>query len=1199
MPRIFDNISERLQSALVESLETARRADFCVGYFNLRGWKLLADSVESLTGDADHPPCRLLIGMNRPPEDELRLSLRRRQGDVTDLDAPSARRLKTEIVARFHEQLTIGAPNDSDEQGLRLLVRHLKEGRLCIKLFLRYPLHAKLYLAYRNDRVTPIHAFMGSSNLTLAGLRNQGELNTEVVDYQASQALGDWFQARWDDDRCLDVTQDLINVIETSWARETLIPPYHIYLKMIRNIAQEALESTEEPFQLPRKFKNLLFNYQVSAVQIAAHHLHKRGGVMLGDVVGLGKTLMATAVARIFQEDSGANTLILCPPNLVDMWEWHRQEYDLIATVKSTGTINEQFLEERRYRLVIIDESHNFRNSEGKRWALIRDYIRQNESRVILLSATPFNKLYTDLGDQLRLFLSDDEDLGIRPEAYIRALGGEAYYTHRHTAPIRSIGAFKNSEFADDWRDLMRLYLVRRTRSFIIETYAQRDETGRPYLQSQNGTRSYFPQRVPMTVKYQPNDQDERLLSEMVVVNISDLRLPRYGLGLYIDELERSAATPDEQEALNNLARAGQRLIGFCRTNLYKRLESSGASFLQSIERHLLRNYLYLHAIVNGLDLPIGTLDAKMLDSSFNDEDTDEVPEGMEAGSTWQAQAKIAYEALQHTKNHFGWVSSRLFTDALAAALIADNDLLHAVLDQCGTWDANLDTKLDALAYLIKEKHPHEKVLVFSQFADTVDYLERQLTTRGVTYMGAATAGGSNPTMLAYRFSPHSNLQSTFITPENELRVLLATDVLSEGQNLQDCAIVVNFDLPWAIIRLSQRAGRVDRIGQKEDTVYCYSFLPVDGVERLINLRKRVSERLKQNSQVVGSDERFFDDQDANAVLRDLFTEKSGLLDDIKEDESDLSSVALGIWQRAIKDNPELQAVVEALPNVVYSTRAYQPRGGLGDGVITYTRTTNGLDSLAWIGTDGQPITESLTTILNSAACSPDEPALERRADHFDLVEHALDLIEQESQNAVGQLGKANSVRRRVYDRLSLYLQYMRETAPLFVPPGLEQAVEDILKYPLTTQAEQALKRQIKVRVETEELGGSHAIGESQLFPDAGEQRACHVGGVFLDHRERVAVLRGYGTAGETDGQHRLFFRQVGGPLVAGGQRAGGRCPWLTGGQGAEPLGEDLLGLGRIEIPGDRQREVVAGEMAGVVSKEFVPAELRQAFQRA
>jgi superfamily II DNA or RNA helicase len=1074
MPRIFDNIDQekKLLPALIESLHTAHRADFCVGYFNLRGWRMLAPAIEMLTSDGDLPPCRLLIGMHRPPEDELRALFRRSLTDTTELDAPSARRMKTEIVQRFRMQLTVGAPNAIDEQGLRTLARHLREGRLQIKLFLRYPLHAKLYLSHRSDAVTPIHAFLGSSNLTLAGLRNQGELNTEVVDWQAAQALAEWFNDRWDDDRCLDASKDLIDIIENSWAREALIPPYHIYLKMVRNIAQEALEGISDEFQLPKKFKDTLFDFQARAVQIAAHHLHKRGGVMLGDVVGLGKTLMATAVASIFQEDFGANTLILCPPNLVGMWEEYRKEYDLIATVMSTGAINEEFLNERRYRLLIIDESHNFRNSAGKRWEILRSYIRQNDSRVILLSATPFNKLYTDLADQLRLFLSDDADLGIRPEAYIRSLGGEAQYHAKHETPIRSIRAFAHSEFADDWRDLMRLYLVRRTRSFIIDTYAKRDEFNRPYLQSRSGERNFFPTRQPKTVRYQPNDQDERLLSETVVSNIGDLQLPRYGLGLYVNQAARAAADRADQETLDNLARAGQRLIGFCRTNLYKRLESSGHSFLQSVERHVLRNDVYLYAIEQGLPLPIGTLDAKMLDASYSDQDNDEVPLTDEAGSARWERAEAAYQALSFAKSGVKWISSRYFTPELTSALHADNDRLYEVLSLCDGWNPEHDTKLVALYNLITRQHPKEKILIFSQFADTVEYLAYYLRAYGITQLAGVTASAANPSDYARRFSPVSN-GVRHRDPADELRVLLATDVLSEGQNLQDGAIVVNFDLPWAIIRLSQRAGRVDRIGQKQDTVYCYSFLPVDGVEKLITLRKRVSERLKQNNLVVGSDEQFFDDEEANIMLRDLFTEKSGLLDDVTEDESDLSSRALGIWERATTNNPELRKAVEALPNVVYSARRYTPRNDLDSGVITYVRTSDGVDSLVWIGHDGQPVTESMAAILNSAACSPNEPALPRSQDHFRLVDAALDQIERENNDAVGQLGKPSSVRRRVYDRLSLYRQHLEETDPLFSQTVIAQVnnvLEDILKHPLTSKAENALKRQLKLRVDNAEL---------------------------------------------------------------------------------------------------------------------------------
>jgi superfamily II DNA/RNA helicase len=154
----------------------------------------------------------------------------------------------------------------------------------------------------------------------------------------------------------------------------------------------------------------------------------------------------------------------------------------------------------------------------------------------------------------------------------------------------------------------------------------------------------------------------------------------------------------------------------------------------------------------------------------------------------------------------------------------------------------------------LRTRHPNEKVLVFTQFADTVDFLTRELQAHGLTHLAGVTGGSSDPTEIAWRFSPVSNRKRGQIKAEDELRVLIATDVLSEGQNLQDAHIVVNYDLPWAIIRLIQRAGRVDRIGQQAAEILCYSFLPADGVERIINLRSRVATRLRQNAEVVGAD---------------------------------------------------------------------------------------------------------------------------------------------------------------------------------------------------------------------------------------------------------------------------------------------------------------------------------------------------------
>src|SRR5207302_7618748 len=154
--------------------------------------------------------------------------------------------------------------------------------------------------------------------------------------------------------------------------------------------------------------------------------------------------------------------------------------------------------------------------------------------------------------------------------------------------------------------------------------------------------------------------------------------------------------------------------------------------------------------------------------------------------------------------------------------------------------------------------------------------------------IAGVTGDSENPTAFAWRFSPVSNQKRAEVTADQELRVLVATDVLSEGQNLQDAAVVVNYDLPWAIIRLVQRAGRVDRIGQRAEEILCYTFLPADGIERIIRLRARVRQRLQENAEVVGTDEAFFEDDRDDQVVRDLFTEKAGILDGDADTEVDL-----------------------------------------------------------------------------------------------------------------------------------------------------------------------------------------------------------------------------------------------------------------------------------------------------------------------
>lgn len=1073
-------------------MQVSSRADFCVGYLNLRGWQAIDDQIATWNPGKGQV-CRVLVGMQRPPHEEIR-ELYRQEADGGSLDNATASRLKTQFAAHLREQIVLGIPTGHDEAGLRRLAAQLRAGQVVVKLFLPYPLHAKLYLLFRDDVNNPITGFVGSSNLTLAGLSRHGELNVDVLDHLGTERLASWFDARWGDRWALDVSADLATIIDSSWARQEVIPPFQIYLNIAYHLSTEARAGLSQ-FRLPGRFDQDLFEFQKSAVKIAARHLHRRGGVMIGDVVGLGKTIMATALARMFEDDLGFETLIICPKNLEPMWERYRTEYGLRGMVLPISQVTKRLPDLKRYRLVLIDESHNLRNREGRRYKAIADYIRSCDAKVILVTATPYNKTKTDLSSQLRLFIDERANIGIRPERFMRLSGiSEAEFERKYQCRVHSILAMEKSTEFDDWRELIRLYMVRRTRSFIIQHYTEADEHGRNYIADKDGTRRYFPVRRPLSLTFPVSESDAsdryaRLYSSAVVEQINALHVPRYGLGLYVDPRAEKDATPAERRQIENLGRAGKRLMGFCRTNLFKRLESGGYAFLQSIDRHILRNQIYLYAIEQGLDLPIGVLDAGILDLERVDEDSDGLegePEDLldglveavgDAEDAFDASGRARRVYQQYAtdyKRRFKWLRPTLFIASLADDLTQDTLALTELLRIQGDWAAEHDHKWLALRKLLTKTHAKDKVLVFTQFADTARYLAREARKAGITQVEVATGASVDPYAMACRFSPKSNGKP--VAKADEVRVLICTDVLSEGQNLQDSSVVVNFDLPWAIIRLIQRAGRVDRIGQRAEEILCYSFLPADGVEQLIQLRGRIRQRLQENAEIVGTDEAFFEDEEERTI-RNLYTERQGLLDDT-DDEVDLASYAWQIWKQATSNNPELARIVEALPPVVYSAKSlvldesrFQQLGedAMQGGALVYVKSPEGNDHLAWVSANGKTVTESQFAVLRAAECLPEEPAVNRLANHHELVAQGLHLSVSQDKAVGGGLGRPSSPRRRAYERLKAYATEQMKT--LFRDEELERALDDMYQRPLLETAGDLLNRLMRTGVNDEELG--------------------------------------------------------------------------------------------------------------------------------
>ena len=273
MANIYDNIESKFVKGLQDLItdDGIKRVDFCVGYFNLRGWNLVVNQIDQLPGEYVYENdqqafrrCRLLIGMHQPDEELVR----RLYSNQQIPDAAYVQQCKLEIARDFRKQLLLGMPTQRDEWTLRRLSAQLKEDKICVKLYVAEPLHAKLYLAYNPDsNRNKIAGILGSSNLTYAGLTKQGELDADIENNRDLEALAQWFDDRWNDRFCIDITKELIDAIDNSWASEEIIPPYYIYLKTAYHLSADARSGVKE-FTLPPEFQRELFDFQQTAVKI-------------------------------------------------------------------------------------------------------------------------------------------------------------------------------------------------------------------------------------------------------------------------------------------------------------------------------------------------------------------------------------------------------------------------------------------------------------------------------------------------------------------------------------------------------------------------------------------------------------------------------------------------------------------------------------------------------------------------------------------------------------------------------------------------------------------------------------------------------------------------------------------------------------------------------------------------------------------
>ena len=732
-------------------------------------------------------------------------------------------------------------------------------------------------------------AILGSSNFTVRGLGlgsagNNIELNLIVDGNRDRQELKQWFDELWGNEALVkDVKQDVLNYLKQLYENNT---PEFIYYKTLFHIFEKFLGDagkTDADLGKTSLFETgiwkALFEFQKDGAKGAINKILKHNGCIIADSVGLGKTYEALAVMKYF-ELKNERVLVLCPKKLRDNWMVYKSNsrlnpfmddrfrYDVVSHTDLSretgysGDINLAILNWGNYDLIVIDESHNFRNNTpGKKdeqgnlirksryQRLMDDIIKSGvRTKVLLLSATPVNNDLKDLRNQL-YFLTENRD-----DAFAESIGvGSLKETLATAQKVFSIWAKKQTHERKTGELLEKLNAA--FFKLLDElTIARSRKHIQKYYKATIAQLGGFPKREKPVSVYPEIDLRGRFLSydklndEIAGYKLALFNPSRFVMPEHKADYEKKGAFPFTQ---------GQRetfLIGMMKVNFLKRLESSVKSFEITMERTIAKIEGLEKKIKNFQTLPKQNPESEELELELDDPGHDE-----ELEDAMQVGGKLKFR-LNHLRldGDDGWLK----------ALKRDKDQLRILYNAAQDVTPETDAKLAELKKLIIAKvkkpttnklgEPNRKVLVFTAFADTATYLYESLLEWGSKELGIQMAlvcgGGDTRTTFgesAYdkiltNFSPRAKHRAKIpsMPQSGEIDLLIATDCISEGQNLQDCDYLINYDIHWNPVRIIQRFGRIDRIGSVNTGVHLVNFWPTEDLNKYINLKNRVEARM-------------------------------------------------------------------------------------------------------------------------------------------------------------------------------------------------------------------------------------------------------------------------------------------------------------------------------------------------------------------
>jgi len=853
VPFVIDNQSHTMSEALCQLLAQyrGRSLDVTTAYFNIGGWHLLSEGLKGLGS------FRLLLG------DEPEVG--------TDI---GMREAGAKPVRGLIRELSDASFNKQTQRMVEELVAFLMEDRVQVRLYTQSFLHAKSYLFYGDrgfTRIAPQVAIVGSSNFTRAGLLSNRELNllhfanftapdvdpervrgimeederellegiagrqraiaANVPGLLALDELTSWFRLQWREAR--EFKEELIELINASKFGRKEYSPYQVYTKAIFEYfrdeidAEDALASTRSVVELSE--------FQEDAVKKARKILTRYDGVMIADSVGLGKTWIGKKLLEEYAYHRRYKAVVICPAALQKTWRDELFGAGIAATIITQEALGRDEFDSDQVQdadLILIDESHNFRNRTTQRYDNLERLLASNNrtggvskerKKLILLTATPINNDIFDLYNQINLFTGGDR-------SFFAAAGiGDL---QRYFLAARRIDQQQESGIA--LFNLLEEVVIRRTRPFIKKAYPNATIKGEPI---------HWPERKLKTVRYNLEATYQGIYSS-IVERIETLRLAPYRLETY----KRQGVTRDQFEEGREEA-----LVGIFKSRYLKRFESCIEAFRISVRRALEFLQTFESFLQEGKVLDSSSFQKAMryLISEDEEDDASVLPGSLTEGLKAQKEARQFIAALPELNpQHYNL--QRLRSD-----LRKDIAALEHIWQDIVAITPAQDAKLTRLKELLAEDLRERKVLIFTYYRDTARYLYRQLSSsdaEAVVWRGRAgnpslrrmdsDADAKERARLVAAFAPRANHRQEIIGTQDEIDILISTDVLSEGQNLQDCGVLINYDLHWNPTRMIQRAGRIDRIGTTFDTLWIVNMFPDDGLERLLGLVASLTQKI-------------------------------------------------------------------------------------------------------------------------------------------------------------------------------------------------------------------------------------------------------------------------------------------------------------------------------------------------------------------